>query len=772
MPDDRPRHHDDDASPNAGDVPHGELHEITAAWQRAQTAVADSERRYQDLVEHSLGLICTHDLTGRLRSINPAAARSLGYERDQGVGRNLVEFLAPDTRHLFKAYLERIRTKGQDAGLMRVIARDGRERVWMYRNVLLDEQGTEPYVLGHAIDITERVVAERMLREQEQALRLAHDELDRRVKDRTDALEQVNERLRVEIAERQRAEERRERALIEQRDTLAFVASVSEALAQVLTFEQLVDVLRTLPVPFAADWTMVHTLTEDGRIRTEPGTHADPDRKASLAKLAALTSRQLSAESLVARALATGRRMFAGATHDLGSAFLGIAEAMPLLQQVGSGSVAVLSFQPQGQPAAAVSLGAADVGRFIGSGRIVIEDLDHRSRLALERIELYRQAQEANRVKDEFLSTLSHELRTPLNAVYGWARILRLRRLDKDTAHAVEVIERNAEAQIRLIEDVLDVSRIITGKMTLTMESLDVRAVLGAALDSLRPSMQAKRVQLRARLAENVPRVFADPHRLQQALWNVVSNAVKFTGIDGVITVTLRHVDDWVEIQVSDTGIGIRREVLPFVFDRFRQADSSTTRSYGGLGLGLAIVRQVVELHGGTVKADSAGETYGATFTIRLPVDRRIDLPANVTSANGLSAAAASSRPLRGNVVFVVEDDDDARELVASVLRSAGAEVMTAVSMASALDRMAGVVPDVLLLDLGLPGGDGCELLSRIREMKGFEARAVPAVALTAYARASDRDRALAAGFLHYLVKPVDPAVLVSVIAGVVAKSA
>ena len=763
MSDEHPRPRHKRSQGVTSDSQHDVLDGITAAWQQAKDAFASSERRYRNLVEHSLGLICTHDLTGRLRSINPAAARSLGYEPEQGVGRNLAEFLAPGTRHLFEDYLQRIKENRQDAGLMRVIARDGGERVWMYHNVLSDEPGAELYVLGHAIDITERIVAERMLREKEHALRRAHDELERRVIERTVALEQSNERLRIEIAERQRAEERRERALVEQRDTLAFVASVSEGLAPVLTFEQLLDAMRTLPVPFAADWTMVHVLTED-RIHTEPGNHVDPQRVVSLASLAATASGLVPADSLIARAFATGRPVIVTPADGSGMDFVGIADTLPLLRQVGIGSLAVLPLVAQGQPTAAISLGAAEVGRFAGSGRIVVEDLARRSRLALDRIQLYREAQEANRVKDEFLSTLSHELRTPLNAVYGWARMLRMRRLDKNTAHAVEVIERNAEAQIRLIEDVLDVSRIITGKMLLAMEPLDVRAVLEATLDSVRPSLQAKRVRLETDFEDGDHPVFADPHRLQQAFWNVLSNAVKFTASDGLITVKLRRRDDWAEVEISDTGIGIRREVLPFVFERFRQADSSTTRVHGGLGLGLAIVRQVVELHGGTVKADSAGEAHGASFTIHLPIDRRIGIVTSATTAIEPSTGPIPPRSLRGRKVLVVEDHDDARELVAGVLRAAGAVVTTAASSEESLDRLADMTPDVLLLDLGLPGEDGYMLLRRIRAMKAFEGRTIPAIALTAYARASDRKRALAAGFLDYVVKPVDPEELVNVI--------
>ena len=744
----------------------GLVGEITAAWHEAKDAFAKSERRYRDLVEHSLGLICTHDLTGRLGSINPAAARSLGYEPEEGIGRNLVDFLAPETRHLFDGYLRRIRNHRQDAGLMRVIARDRTERVWMYRNVLIDEPDQPPYVLGHAIDITDRIHAERALREKEHALRRAHDDLEARVKERTSALETANERLRVEIAERQHAEELRERALIEQRDTLVFLATISEGLAPVLRFEQLLDVMRSLPVPFASDWTMVHVLAEDGAISSDAGRHVTPALEVALVDLARAASGVVPPDSLIRRAIDTAQPVIVADDSDkVRTALVGITGTGALLKDVGTGGVAVLPLIVHGGPKAALSLGVADGTRFRASGRIVVEDLAHRARLVADRIALYRDAQEASRVKDEFLSTLSHELRTPLNAVYGWARILRTRQLDKNTAHAVEVIERNAEAQVRMIEDVLDISRIITGKMRLAMESLDVCAVLRSTLDSVRPAMQAKRVRLEVQMAD-CPAVWADPNRLQQVFWNVLSNAVKFTGANGVVTVALRPLGDSVEIQVADTGVGIRRDVLPFVFDRFHQGESSTTRRHGGLGLGLAIVRQLVELHGGAVRADSGGEAHGATFTIRLPVDRRTDAARGEATAEA-GAGDTSSPSLRGCKVLFVEDHEDARELVANVLATAGAEVFTAASTEEALRKLEHVAPDILLADLGLPDEDGYTLLKRIREMEGFAANALPAVALTAYARASDRERALSAGFLDFVVKPVDPAELVTLIQAV-----
>jgi PAS domain S-box-containing protein len=558
-----------------------QLDEMTAAWQQAKEAFEESERRYRNLVEHSLGLICTHDLSGVLLSINPAAAHSLGYEPEHGVGASLADFLDPETRHLFAAYLERIRAVGSDAGLMRVIARDGSVRVWMYRNVLYEELGRPPYVLGHALDITDRVAAERTLRESEQALRNAHAELDRRVQERTMALEQANQRLRVEVAERQRAED---------------------------------------------------------------------------------------------------------------------------------------------------------------------------------------QATEANRLKDEFLGTLSHELRTPLNVIFGWARILRMRQLDGDTAHALEVIERNTAAQLRLIEDIFDVSAIISGKMTLAKDSLDLREVVAASVEAIRPAAHARGVHLEVNAAPATP-LTADAQRLQQVFWNVMSNALKFTRSGDRISVTLQSLAGWAEVRISDTGIGIRPDMLPFVFERFRQADSSTTRRHGGLGLGLAIVRHIVELHGGTVIADSAGEGLGATFTIRLPFAGEVHAPTPSESAVTPLSGVAPSRALHARTILVVEDHDDARELVSSVLEAAGATVIGARSTEEALNQLARATPDALLADLGLPDEDGYTLLQRVHAL--HPSRPMAAVALTAYARATDRDRALAAGYLRYVVKPVAPEELVKVLVAV-----
>jgi signal transduction histidine kinase len=510
-------------------------------------------------------------------------------------------------------------------------------------------------------------------------------------------------------------------------------------------------VVRSLPVPFLADATLVHVVNEHGTVRLLPAVTDDveagtaaavPPERSETQGPCYVTGVVKTAAVAVLTADDLAAQPFGPDVRDSAIADARAAAMFPLVID--------------GKVSAVLSLLSRTERRYTGAGSLVLADVAHRIRLALERIQLYREAQEANRLKDEFLSTLSHELRTPLNAIYGWARILRGRTLDESTARAVAVIQRNAEAQIRLIEEVLDVSRIITGKMALAMEIVDVADTVRAAIDIVRPAMHAKRIRF-DQWIEAVPPLRGDGHRLQQVFWNVLSNALKFTGNDGAISVWLRAVPGHVEFEIADTGVGIRRDVLPFVFDRFRQADSSPTRSHGGLGLGLTIVRHIVELHGGNVRAASPGEGQGATFTIQLPVPHGIDAAAEAAGAKDRRAEASGWPKLRGRTVLIVEDHDDARDLIASVLESAGARVIAAASAGEAMERAADVRPDVLVADLGLPGEDGYTLLQRLRGRYPD----VPAIALTAYARSTDRDRALAHGFERHVIKPVDPTELV-----------
>jgi signal transduction histidine kinase len=389
-----------------------------------------------------------------------------------------------------------------------------------------------------------------------------------------------------------------------------------------------------------------------------------------------------------------------------------------------------------------------------------------RARLFVREQAARRQAEEANRIKDEFLATLSHELRTPLNAILGWAQMLRMTKLEEATAlRAYATIERNARAQAQLISDLLDVSRIITGKLRLEQKPVDLGAVIDAVLDTVGPAAEAKEIAVTVCSEPPVSPVLGDPDRVQQVIWNLLSNAIKFTPKEGRVEVHLRQTGGNVEIAVTDTGSGILPEFLPFVFDRFRQAESTTTRSHGGLGLGLSIVRHLVELHGGTVAVESAGPGLGATFTVALPV--RAAFPAIPGLETAPPPAATDGTwdavLLAGVRVLVVEDDEDTRELLVRALERGGAQVEEAGSVAEALAALDCRLPDVLVSDIGMPGEDGYSLIRKLRAReRGAE---LPAAALTAYARNEDRVQALQAGFNAHIAKPVDPTELVQIVA-------
>jgi len=393
-------------------------------------------------------------------------------------------------------------------------------------------------------------------------------------------------------------------------------------------------------------------------------------------------------------------------------------------------------------------------------------DITDRKRLEEQFREQAEALGRANRMKDEFLATLSHELRTPLNAIVGWSDMLRRGRLNpNDTQRATDSIYRNAQAQTEMIADVLDVSRIISGKVQIEPSPMDLPALLQNAMDSLRAAASTKNVQLLSEIASVPYPVSGDATRMQQVFWNLLSNAVKFTPAGGTVRVSLHVAHGQVEVMVSDTGIGIPREFLPHVFERFRQRDSSSTRTHGGLGLGLAIVKHLVELHGGTVTAESAGEGQGATFTVRLPAvpfeDRRREEHRAVRNVPPVETFPDDVPPLCGTRVLVVDDHSDARDLSASVLRNHGATVAIAASAMQALDQFVLFDPHVLLVDLAMPEMDGFALLERIRMSEGGKGQRVPAIAFTAYAREEDRRRTLANGFQLHIAKPVDAHTLV-----------
>jgi signal transduction histidine kinase/CheY-like chemotaxis protein len=419
-----------------------------------------------------------------------------------------------------------------------------------------------------------------------------------------------------------------------------------------------------------------------------------------------------------------------------------------------------------------------DEGELLGYAKLM-KDVTEKRRSEAEREHLLQseraartEAERSGRMKDEFLATLGHELRTPLNAILGWAQVLRrTNALTGELAEGVAVIERNARAQAQIIADLLDMSGIISGKVRLQMQRLDLGSVVEASVNAVRPTALAKDVRLNVRLDGATGEVNGDPNRLQQVFWNLLTNAVKFTPKDGEVTVALSRVNSHLEVSVSDTGEGIDSTFLPHVFERFRQADASTTRRHGGLGLGLSIVRQLVELHGGNIAAASGGAGKGSTFRVVLPLASATsyalateELPEHAETAIPERASVPTTVDLDGIKVLVVDDEPDARSLIERLLQDRDATVTTAGSAREALDSLARELPDVLISDIGMPKEDGYSLIRKIRNLNGGRNK-IPAIALTAYARPEDRAKAIEAGYQLHLAKPVEASTLIAMVA-------
>jgi PAS domain S-box-containing protein len=551
-----------------------------------------------------------------------------------------------------------------------------------------------------------------------------------------------------------------------------YLAESSAVLASSLDYQTTLEKVAQLTVPELADWCTVHIVEENGEIDQIAVAHVDPAKLEWAAQLRDKYPLDTKAERGTALTLRTGQpdlvpeipdELLVHAAQD--------PEHLEILRQVGFSSVMTVPLRTQDRIIGAISFISAESGRrYTPEDLQLAEELAQRASLAIENAQLYQAAQRdrnkaeaANRIKDEFLAVLSHELRSPLNPILGWARILRSRQLDAaKTDQALETIERNAKLQAQLIEDLLDVSRILQGKLTLTVAPVNLVTTIEAAAETVRLAAEAKRIHIQTTLSAIAGQVLGDTNRLQQVIWNLLSNAVKFTPAGGQVAITLEQVDAYAQIQVRDTGKGIQAEFLPHVFDYFRQEDGTTTRQFGGLGLGLAIVRQLTELHGGMVWADSPGPNLGATFTVLLPLNlERQDQP---SAAEPLKKAT----DLTGLQVLVVDDEADMRELASFVLTQAGAEVATAASALQALGQLNQAVPDLLLCDIGMPEMNGYALIQQIRKRRHDQGGSIPAIALTAYAGEINQQHALDAGFQLHLAKPIEPDLLVSAIATLV----
>jgi signal transduction histidine kinase/CheY-like chemotaxis protein len=555
-----------------------------------------------------------------------------------------------------------------------------------------------------------------------------------------------------------------------------FLGQLAGILSSTLDYERMLHRMARLSVPILGDLCAVDLLEADGDIRRVACAHVDATKESLAYEVRARHGFSETA-SQSAPAVVRSRRpaLVSPATSADVEREARNADQLEMFRQIGVTSWMVVPMIARESVLGAVTFAVTESDRrYDLSDLRFAEAVVGQAAAAGDNVRLYRAAEAAraaaeaaNRAKDQFLSTLSHELRAPLNAIFGWATILERGDLPaEESRRALQIILRNVNAQVRLIDELLDVARIGTGQIRLDVKPVDLRTVIGESVDSIRPSAEAKGVQLQAVLASPGGPVSGDPDRLRQVVWNLLSNAVKFTPKAGRVQVQLQRVDSHVEVVVSDTGVGIAAEFLPYVFDRFRQGDSSSTRTRGGLGLGLALVRSLVELHGGTVAVESPGEARGATFVVKLPLMvATIVEPAPAASAPEPLGAVAATPSLEGVRVLVVDDDLVAVDLTREILMRAGAEVWGCAGGSEAFPMLQQCHPDVLVSDIEMPTQDGYSLIRRIRALEPDQGGKTPAVALSAYSRPEDRIRSLMAGFNLHVSKPVAPSELVTVVA-------
>ncbi len=700
--------------------------------RRIENALRESDiglRRLAAIVDHSDDAIVSKDTGGTITSWNRAAERMYGYSAAEAVGQSIRLIVPADRQGEEDHVLESIR-RGQRLDHFETMRRrkDGvLIPVSLTVSPIRDASGT---VVG--------------------ASKIARD---------------ISERRRAEAAD---ARARRHDALL------------SRATAALTHARKPDDTLRALApviVPDLADWCAIDRLVGEDRIRAVAVRHVDPDRAALVDQIRQevdgpqpfFSPRHVirtGAPILIARVTA---EMLEGAAH-------GDERVRRLVETVGMVSYLCVPLSLHGRPIGALTMATSSAERqFDQEDLRLAESLAARAALALDNATAYEQLQTADRLKDEFLATLSHELRTPLNAVVGYARLLRSGTLPPERVPAmIEVVDRNATALTQIVEDVLDVSRIISGKSRLRVQPLDLGQVLRDAVATIMPAAEAKGVRVQT-VFDTEASVSGDPDRLQQAFWNVLTNAVRFTPRDGRVQVCLQRVNSHVEVVITDTGIGIPGWFLPHVFERFRQAEGGTNRQHGGLGLGLAIARHVVEMHGGTIHAASDGVGTGATFRIKLPVlivhrEPYLDNE-RVHPQRATSPAARPHADLNGTHVLAVDDDEDALALFTTVLEHAGARVSTANSAEAGLERLTSERPNVLIADLGMPVMNGFDFIQRVRQSADPAVRRIPAAALTAYARSEDRAKALHGGFEMHLAKPITPSELVAAVEALARRS-
>jgi PAS domain S-box-containing protein len=556
------------------------------------------------------------------------------------------------------------------------------------------------------------------------------------------------------------------------RQQAAFLAEAGTVLSSSLDYEATLRSVARLSVPRIADWCAVDIVGEGGALHRIAVTHVDPKQVEFARMLQERYPADSQAPGGVHEVIRTGK---AAHMARIPPALLETAaqddEHLRIIRELSLTSYMCVPLTMQGKTIGAITFVSAESGRQYSEDDVrFARELAARASLAIENARAYERANEASRLKDEFLATLSHELRTPLNAVLGYARMMRTQTLSPEKASgAWDVVERNATSLKQIIEDVLDVSRIVAGRLRLNVEPVDLPGILRDAMATVMPAADARGVRVETVIEPLTAPVSGDADRLRQIAWNLLSNAIKFTPRAGKVQLRLSRVNSHVEVTVSDTGRGISPDFLPFVFERFRQADATFKREHGGLGLGLAIAKQLAELHGGTITASSGGLGQGATFTVKLPL---MIVHQSMPAEHHREHPHTDRRPpelqtiprLDDIRVLAVDDEPDSLELLRAVLEGAGATVSTSRSGLEALEAIGKDVPDVLIADVGMPAMDGLQLIRSIRQMPE-PARSIPAAALTAYARSQDRITSLASGFHMHLVKPIDPLELVVAVA-------
>jgi PAS domain S-box-containing protein len=551
-----------------------------------------------------------------------------------------------------------------------------------------------------------------------------------------------------------------------------FLSESGKALSASLDYEQTLRNVAALAVPYFADWCSIDVVDESGVLRRLALAHVDPAKVDLAERFIDRFPESADSDYSVARVLATGQPVMMSVLPDeLLAARVKDVQHLAAIRELHVTSFMRVPLRAHDQTLGVLTFVSAESGRHYRAPDLrLAQEVAARAGIAVDNARAYAEVRRANGMKDEFLATLSHELRTPLNALLGYARMLKWQMVPPDRhARAFDVIERNGTALARLVDDVLDVSRIVSSKLRLQVQPADLAKVVAQSVETVQAAADAKDVRVRVSVPDALPPLALDADRLQQALWNLLSNAVKFTPPGGDVDVSVVPGDGRVAVVVRDTGIGLAPELLPRMFERFRQADSRYAREHGGLGLGLAIARHLVEMHGGTLTASSDGAGLGATFAIELPCGASPPAtPAPVDADPPARAPAPPALiPLDGIRVLAIDDDADELSMMRDVLAAAGAQVVTAQSGREALGLLSRLDVDVVLADIGMPEMDGFDFIGRARAMAGVAAR-VPAAAITAYARSEDRERALTAGFQMHVSKPIDPAGLLAAVRALV----